>query len=174
MSNISMNVTDTRIAAVYASHDALLQAKAVIMRKLGLHERKVKVIPPNQNDVSAELEGKASKVKSEIWTLHVIWGLLGFMAGMVLALYLTTDGPQWARENVIYTYIALVSPGLFIGLFIAGFLSLKPQRDMVNQEATKGTQNNQWTLIVDTADSSVERDDVIEQLEQTEVKELTK
>jgi len=42
MSDISMNVTDTRIAAVYSSRDAVMQAKAAIIRKLGLSERKNK------------------------------------------------------------------------------------------------------------------------------------
>ena len=174
MSDISMNVTDTRIAAVYSSRDAVMQAKAVIMRKLGLSEQKVKVIAPTDTNVSEKLEGKAKKVKSEMWSLHLIWGLLGFMGGMLIAYYLTTNGPQWAQQSVGFTYLALVSPGLFIGLFIGGFLSLKPERDTVNQEAVKGKEDNNWTLVVDTQDTPFKRDDVLDEIEHTRVESISK
>jgi len=135
---------------------------------------KIKVIAPKENNVSEKLEGKASKVKSEMWSLHVICGLLGFIGGMVLAYYLTTFGPQWAQQNTGFTYLALVSPGLFIGLFIGGFLSLKPERDTVNQEVVKGNEDRNWTLIVDTENTPLERNDVLEEIEQTRVESITK
>lgn len=174
MSDISMNVTDTRIAAVYSSKDAVMQAKAVVMRKLGLSERKIKVIAPHESHVSEKLEGKASKVKSQMWSLHVTWGLLGFVIGMIVAYFLSSSGPMWAQQNVGFTYLALVSPGLFIGLFIGGFLSLKPERDTVNQEVVKGNEENHWTLVVDTDDTPIERNDVLDEIEQTRVESISK
>ncbi len=174
MTDFSLHVTDKRVAAIYLSKEQVLSASAVIRRRLGLPERKVKVISPNESKPERKLEKRSEKVGANMFNLHYFYGALGLVIGMVIAYLLVTFGPVWTQQNPVFTYIALISPGLFVGLFIAGFLSLKPEHDPINQETIEKQDEGKWTLVVDTEDTSCSRDDVVKEMETTEVVEIQK
>jgi hypothetical protein len=48
----------------------------------------------------------------------------------------------------MFTYIALISPGIFIGLFIAGLLGLRPDRNQIVQTVRHAIRNKQVALII--------------------------
>lgn len=174
MTDYSLNVSDTRVAATYDTHDRVLQAKTIIKRKLGIADKKIKVVAPNDGRTERKLEGRSEKVGNNMLNLHFFYGALGFLIGMLLAFILVESGPSWAQQNPMFTYIALVSPGLFIGLFIAGFMSLKPQHDVINQTVMESQSEAKWTLVIDTEDTSFSRDQVIGEIKQTNVVEVQK
>ncbi len=167
MSNITNNLGDSRIAAIYSSQDGVEQAKAIILRKLGLPESKVKIIRPSDEQTSRKLEGKSQPIGKKMLNLHFVYGFYGLLVGMGLAFLLVEFGPDFTTQNPFFTYIALISPGLFIGLFIAGLLSLKPQRDRLNQDVVAHKNNNDWTLVIDTTQTQYSKEDVVSEIEHT-------
>lgn len=174
MNDFTMNVTDSRVVATYSTQDKLRAACAVLKRKLSVSPSSMKVISPQTDDVGKKLEPRSEKVGSNMLNLHFIYGSVGVIIGMVAAYILATYGPQWAQQNPIFTFIALVSPGLFTGLFLAGFMSLKPERDIVNQEVVSQNNKGEWVLVVNTENESLSRDDVIEEIENTDVIDIQK
>jgi uncharacterized protein YacL len=172
MTAIINNMLDDRVAATYKTKDDINQAKIVLTRKLGIRESKVKIIAPSDNMKDAKLEGKSQKVGSNMLMSHVRNTLLGFVIGMIIAFLLVQYGPALTQNNPMFTYIALISPGIFIGMFFAGFRSLKPEHDIINQHAVKAQQENYWTLLIETKDTDISKDAICEEIEHTKCVEL--
>lgn len=174
MTDFSLHVTDKRVAAIYLSKEQVLSASAVIRRKLGLPDRKVQVISPTESKPEDKLEKRSEKVGANMFNLHYFYGTAGLLVGIIIAYLLVNFGPAWSQQNPVFTYIALISPALFVGLFLAGFLSLKPEHDPINQETIEKQSEGKWTLVVDTENTSCSRDDVVKEMENTEVLEIQK
>lgn len=172
MTAIINNTLDDRVAATYKTKDDINQAKLVLTRKLGLRESKVKIIAPNDNMEGAKLEGNSERVGNNMLMSHIRNTLLGFVIGMIIAFLLVQFGPALTQNNPIFTYIALISPSIFIGMFFAGFRSLKPEHDIINQHAVKAQQENYWTLLIETKDMDVTKDAICEEIQQTHFVEL--
>lgn len=172
MTAIINNMLDDRVAATYKTKDDINQAKLVLTRKLGLRESKVKIIAPNDNMEGAKLEGNSERVGNNMLMSHIRNTLLGFVIGMIIAFLLVQFGPALTQNNPIFTYIALISPSIFIGMFFAGFRSLKPEHDIINQHAVKAQQENYWTLLIETKDMDVTKDAICEEIQQTHCVEL--
>lgn len=174
MSDFTLNVSDTRVVATYYSKDKVKAATAVLVKKLSLSPKSLKIISPDESNVSGRLESRREKVGENMLTLHFVYGSAGLIISMLLAHLLIGFGPEWAQQNQMFTYIALVSPGLFIGLFVAGFLSLKPERDIITQEVVKQNNDGKWTLVIDTENEAISRDDIVEEVKNTNAMNIQK
>ena len=172
MTAIINNMLDDRVAATYKTKDDINQAKIVLTRKLGLRESKVKIIAPSDRMEGAKLEGESNKVGNNMLMLHIRNTFLGFVIGMVIAFLLVQFGPALTQNNPMFTYIALISPSIFIGMFFAGFRSLKPEHDIINQHAVEAQQENYWTLLVETKEIDISKDAICEEIQQTHCVEL--
>ena len=172
MTAIIKNMLDHRVAATYKTKDDIKQAKIVLTRKLGLPESKIKIIAPSDDMQGAKLEGKSKKVGNNMLMSHVRNTLLGFLIGMVIAFLLVQYGPALTQNNPMFTYIALISPSIFIGMFFAGFRSLKPEHDIINQHAVKAQQENYWTLLVESKDLDISKEAICEEIEHTHCVEV--
>lgn len=167
MSDLPINLGDNRIAVIYHSRDELERAKTIVLKKLGIAEHKIEVIEPLDHGTSEKLEGKSKPIRESIFKLHITFGVLGLIIGMGLAFLLVEFGPAFTATNSMFTYIALISPSLFIGLFIAGLFSLKPQHDQVNMSVVEHKNAKDWILLVDTTGANVTKEDVYQEVEYT-------
>jgi len=172
MSAITNNTFDERIIATYASADKAEQAKIVLRRKLGLQDKSIEIISPNDNKTGEKLEGKSKAVGSNMLRLHLKYASIGLIVGLVAAFLLVSFGPTLTQSSPVFTYIALISPGIFIGTFYAGLRSLKPEHDQVNQQAVKAKQEDYWTLLIDTHDTSVSKEALCEEIKETSCVEI--
>jgi hypothetical protein len=172
MTAIINNMLDDRVAATYETKDDIHQAKIVLTRKLGIRESRVKIIAPSDNMEGVKLEGKSKKIGTNMLMLHVRNTLLGLVMGMIIAFLLVQYGPALTQNNPMFTYIALISPSIFIGMFFAGFRSLKPEHDIINQHAVKAQQEKYWTLLIETKDMDISKDAICEEIKHTHCVEL--
>lgn len=172
MSAITNNMFDDRVIATYASVDKVKQAKIVLKRKLGLTDNKIEIIAPNNGVISQKLEGNSKAIGSNMLKLHVKYATIGLVVGMIAAFLLVKFGPALTQSNPMFTYIALISPGIFIGTFYAGLRSLKQEHDIVNQQAVKAKQEDYWTLMVDTQDTDISKEAICEEIKDTSCVEV--
>jgi len=168
MLDIVNNLGESRIAAIYNTQEDLERSKTIVFKKLGISEQNVEVISPSDAHTSEKLGGNSKAIGKSMWNLHLAFGFGGVLVGMGLAFILVEFGPAFTSQNPMFTYIALISPGLFIGLFLAGLLSLKPQHDQVNISVAEHKNEQEWTLIIDTADTKFSKQDVLAELKDTE------
>ncbi|MFC4700447.1 hypothetical protein ACFO4O_09780 [Glaciecola siphonariae] len=151
---------DSRIAGIFNSRDKAVSAKEMIVNKFELNPAAAKVIEPGSKAASHKLEGSSDKIGESMLWLHLLYGSLGLFAGLGLGWLLVNFGPNFTQLNPTFTYIAMLSPGLFIGLFLSGLLSLKPQHDAVNQAAVAAVNNKEWTLIIKLDNEHTAKSDI--------------
>lgn len=167
------NPLDDRVTASYSTHDDAKQAKAVLMRKLGLSDTSITLIEPNDTTPSRKLEGKSAPIGKKMLLLHLKYPAIGLLVGMIIAFLLVQFGPAFAQKSPMFTFIALISPGIFIGAFYAGFRSLKPEHDLVNQDVVESTEKNQWSLLIGTEQTDISKEEICEELKHTNYVNMT-
>ena len=83
-----------------------------------------------------------------LWSSHLLLGSVGLVVGLVAASLLTLFGPALTQQNPLFTYVALISPGIFIGLFIAGLIGLRPDRNQVIQTVRHAVRFGKVALVI--------------------------
>jgi hypothetical protein len=172
MSSTIWTKGDDRMAAVYSSQEKVMSAKEKLQQKLVIANDAIKIIAPNKHGLSSELEGSSSEIGKSMLKVHLIYSAMGLTIGLMLAWLLVSFGPKFTQLNPTFTYLAMLSPGLFIGLFLSGLVSLKPQHDQVNQAAVKAEENKNWTLLVDVSKTDKSKKDIAPVLESTEAERI--
>lgn len=148
MSALLRSVYDTRLAAIYPSSEEAYDAAEKLINETKLVESKVDVVAPKDFSFSEKLGGESQEIGRELIYQHVLWGVIGLGAGMVLAALLVAFGPALTQQNPIFTFVALVSPGLFTGLFISALISLRPADDVLTQKVREAALHRRWTVIL--------------------------
>jgi hypothetical protein len=163
---------DDRVIATYSSRESLSRAKLVLMTKLGLSESCLQTIKPDDQATETKLEGKPKPIGKNMLRIHLWYSAIGLLIGLLIAQLLIEFGPTIASSNPMFTYIAFISPGIFIGVFSAGFRSLKPERDVVNMHAVSAKDKNQWTLVVNSDDTDLSKTEIVEEIKHTDCTEV--
>ncbi len=169
MSSITCDVMDGRIAASYKSKTKVLCVKECLVKKLGIEKKKVKIIAPDDEKMSRKLEGPSKPLGKTMLKQHFIYGTGGLLVGMIFAYVLVNHGPEFTQASPMFTYLALISPGLFVGLFVGGLMSLQPSHDPLNQDVVENIQEDKnWTLLIDTEEVSVSKQAIIQEIKNSE------
>ena len=172
MNTSTWSAGDSRIAAIYRNQDKATKARESVRSKLKLSSSSVKILEPSKESESRKLESSSKAIGKNMFWLHFIYGGAGLAIGLMLGWVLVNYGPEFAQLNPTFTYIAMLSPGLFIGLFLSGLMSLKPHHDSVNQSAIAAANNNDWTLLIKLSEQNVAKEDVVPVLKSTGAKNI--
>lgn len=172
MTNSIWSIGDNRLAAIYATREEAVTAKNTLMDKCQLNDSLITLIEPSKDVNGAKLEGQSEKIGENMLWLHIIYGAAGLGVGLMVGWLLVNYGPEFARLNPMFTYIGMLSPGLFIGLFLSGLLSLKPQHDAVNQAVVSASRNNDWALVINIDNHHMGKGEVVPMLEKTHPKKI--
>jgi hypothetical protein len=139
---------DNRIAFAVDESMPLNQAKALVKSRTGLNDDKIEVIARDDGEVEAKIEKSPQKLGKYMLSVHLKYSLIGLIIGMMIATALVLAEVDFTHENIIFTYIAFISPGIFIGSFVAGLMSLNPARDATNMELVQRNQDEKPSLLV--------------------------
>lgn len=158
--------TDNRVAVSVTSPMPVKQAKALVNMTTGITDDAIEVISDRDTAAEAKIEEPPQFLGRTMLKIHLKYAFFGLLIGMIIAFLLTQVGPEFTKTNANFTYLALISPGMFIGVFLAGFRSLAPGRDKTNLEVMERNQNNQTTLVV-RCDDNTDKERVVRAIEQT-------
>ncbi|MBF7073424.1 hypothetical protein ISG33_08450 [Glaciecola sp. MH2013] len=167
MSVVITNAFDHRIAAVYDEREKIEEARSLLKKRFNLDEKNIKILKPNESSVSAKLEGESAAIGKQMISDHFLYAFASFVFGMLVAVLLVGFGPAMFSNNPLFTFVALISPGIFMGVFYAGMRSLKPERDTINQAALKANNENNWTLLIDVEAVNVSKQKIVDEIKQT-------
>lgn len=140
-----------KVSAVYANEQQAKSALKAIMNELSLSQQQVSLVPPNDVNYDQKIEPNDRSVGRTLITNHINFGLGGALLGLAGGIILGIYGPQYTQSSPGLTVAALVILGLFVGLLMAGLISLRPDQDAVVNETRQATQNDKWVVIIHTA-----------------------
>ncbi len=137
-----------QIAAIYDTAEEARLSADELNHDTDIGPQQIVVINPDDTHYSEKLEGSSRKIGKSMWNSHLFLGGVGLIAGLVAAFLLVTFGPALTQQNPVFTYIALVSPGIFIGLFAAGLFSLRPDRTEIIDTVRHAIKTHHYALVV--------------------------
>ena len=137
-----------QVAAIFDTTDEARIALKRVEEKTNVASHQSQLIVPSDPKLSEKLEQKSSSIANTLWTSHLALSGLGFVIGMIAAFLLTQYGPALTQQNPLFTYIALISPGTFIGMFVAGLIALRPDRNEIVLNVSDAARNGKSALII--------------------------
>ena len=137
-----------QVAAVFASKQKVQEALDVVQDRTSIDASQVEIVEAGDPKMSEKLEQNSADIGKSMWSSHLALGSTGVAVGLVVAFLLTQFGPALTQLNPLFTYIALISPGLFIGLFIAGLIGLRPDRNEVIQTVRHAVRYGKVALVI--------------------------
>lgn len=143
----------TQVAAVFDSEQEAKESAGKLTTSTAIKAGQITLVDPNDSRLSQKLEGPSKAIGKSMWHSHLALGGAGLVTGLLTAFLLTQFGPALTQQNPLFTYIALISPGLFIGLFIAGLIGLRPDRTEIINAVRHATRENRYALIVNLKES---------------------
>lgn len=138
----------TQIAAVFASETEARQAADAVTQGSDVKSAQITLVNPMDNQFNQKLEGASAPIGRSMWHSHLVLGAVGLLIGLVIAYLLVQWGPALTQSNPMFTYIALISPGLFIGLFVAGLIGLRPDRTRIVDAVKQAVRNNHYAIVI--------------------------
>lgn len=137
-----------QVAAVFDTKTNAQNAIDAVSEQTNIALSQVELVESGDPKLSEKLEKNTETIGNNLWTSHLVLGSVGLIIGLICAFLLTQYGPALTQQNPMFTYIALISPGIFIGLFIAGLLGLRPDRNQIVQTVRHAIRNKQVALII--------------------------
>lgn len=137
-----------QVAAVFASKQKVQEALDVVQDRTSIDASQVEIVEAGDPKMSEKLERNSADIGKSMWSSHLALGSAGVTVGLVVAFLLTQFGPALTQLNPLFTYIALISPGLFIGLFIAGLIGLRPDRNEIIQTVRHAVRYGKVALVI--------------------------
>ncbi len=155
-SPITGELSNHKVAAVFASSAAAKQAADDVLTELLLGEAQVQLVRPGETRTSRKLEPESQGIWRTIVVAHVRLGVVGLVLGALAFAVLYAVGPPFIVNSPIAALLVLLFFGAVAGLLLGGLVSLRPDHDRY-VEATRDAMATGRTTVVVHALTSQQR-----------------
>ena len=143
-----LSCADLRVGAAVNDKQSAERLEEALLEKNLAEQKHIKIMDPNDKNADAQLKQHREKeIGSNMLNWHLYLGSMGVVIGFLVAGALVSYGPAFTQANYL-TFIALLSLGLFLGLFASGLISLRPDKDAFNQSMTSSIAKGKWAIII--------------------------
>ncbi|HEU4773877.1 MAG TPA: hypothetical protein VFS82_05070 [Lysobacter sp.] len=154
----------SKVAAVFDSRADAEEAAARVRRELGLTDTQVQVVAPGDPRPGRKIEPDSRGIWRTAVKAHITFGLLGAVAGAVVFLVLWGMEIQAVRESPWAAGGALVFFCTVFGLFAGGFVTLRPDQDVLINTVFEAIGSGRFAVVAQPDDHR-QRDRISELLE---------
>ena len=156
-SPITGELSNSKVAAVFASESAARQAAGAVAKVLALGPAQVQVVTPVEPHPGRKLEPEERGIWNTIVVAHVRLGIVGAIAGLLAFLAMYFAGLPFVTLNALAAGLVLLFFGAVAGLMFGGLVSLRPDHDRY-VEATREAMAEGHTTVLVHAFSMEQRD----------------
>lgn len=122
-------VSNSKLAAVFATGDAARDAADALLRDAGLQPTQVKLIAPDEPDADIKLEPEGRNIWRTVGIAHVKLGIAGAVAGVALFVVMLAMGVPFVSRSPVAAGLVALFFGTVAGLLWGGFVSIRPDHD---------------------------------------------
>lgn len=140
-----------KVGAVFDSEAAAKNAVKSLVSEGAINLQNIELVEPRDRAFEEKLEPEKDGIARTLAKSHLILGAVGLLAGLLLSALLVTVGPQLAQSNPVLTFVPLTLICVFLGLLVAGLISLRPDHDLLIQRSRKAKNSDRWSVVVHTA-----------------------
>lgn len=140
-----------KVSAEYDSKQAADQAVQLLVDNAKLPRNQIFIVQPHDPNMALKLEPEIKGIARTLAKSHIVLGVGGLLFGLLLAALLVAFGPALTSSSPMFTFIALGFLFCFLGLLLAGVISLRPDHNPLIEKTRTATDTGHWTVIVHCA-----------------------
>ena len=141
-----------RVAAVYNDERSANAARQKLIDQGNISPAVISIVKPQDSNLSKKIEPESHGIAKTLVKSHGWLGLSGALIGILLATVLAFNGPEMTRSSPLLTYLVFIFFGVIFGMMLAGAISIRPDHDPLITKTVEASQENDWTVIVQTDD----------------------
>lgn len=141
-----------KVSAQYNSQESADRAVEILVNKAHIPRFQIRVVQPYDTNMARKIEPESKGVARTLAKSHTVLGIGGLVLGLVLAAVLVMIGPEMTRASPMFTFIALGFLFTFLGLLLAGAVSLRPDNDPMLEKTRTATDTGHWTVVAHCTD----------------------
>lgn len=141
-----------RVAAIYTNEVSANAARQTLINEGNISPAVISIVKPHDSNLSKKIEPESQSIAKTIVKSHGWLGLIGAIAGLLLATILSISGPEMTRSSPLFTYLVFIFFGAVFGMMLAGAISIRPDHDPLITKTIEASQENDWTVVVQTDD----------------------
>lgn len=144
--------SSTKLAATFADEDQANAAMRALIAEADLRSEQVRVLRPDDPGADKKLEPESRGIARTAIRSHARLGVLGLLAGVVLAALLIGFGVDMAESSPVLAVAFLGFLGAVAGLLLAGLITARPDHQKLIVEAKDAVRHGAWSVVVHTTD----------------------
>lgn len=141
-------VSNSKVAAVFANASAATEVAARLRSTLQLSEAQVQVITPSDPQPGRKLEPESRGIFLTIIRAHVRLAALGAVTGAVAFAVLWARGLPLIVNSAVLAACVMVAFGTVAGLMLGGLLSLRPDHDLYINKVREALADGRSAVVV--------------------------
>ncbi|HKM36209.1 MAG TPA: hypothetical protein VJY83_01050 [Thiopseudomonas sp.] len=141
-----------KVSMQYNSQESAEQAVQRLVDNAGLPRHQLRIVHPHDPDMARKIQPETKGIEKTLAKSHTVLGIGGLVLGLVVAAILVAMGPEMTRASPMFTFIALGFLFTFLGLILAGAISLRPDHDPLIEKTRTATDTGHWTVIAHCTD----------------------
>ncbi|MFA3791449.1 hypothetical protein AB6T38_10055 [Aliiglaciecola sp. SL4] len=146
--NIIQERHPSKLVGVYENETTAKKAAEKLISDAELTNDELAIVSPKDRHFASKIEPETKAVGKTLLASHLMLGLIGMVIGLLVASSLIIAGIQFAVSSPVMLTIATATLGTFMGLLVAGAISLRPDHDSVVNEARDASSYNKWSVVV--------------------------
>jgi hypothetical protein len=147
-SPITGEVSNSKLAAVFAHERDALAAVQALSAALSLGPEQVKLITPAEPHPGRKLEPESRGIWHTIVKAHVRLGIVGAIAGLLAFAGLYLIGVPFIVSSPVAAVLVLLFFGTVAGLMLGGLVSLRPDHDRYVEVTRDAMADGATTVVV--------------------------
>ena len=147
-SPITGELSNSKVAAVFANESAARQAAQGVAAALSLGAAQVQVITPAEAHPGRKLEPESRGIWRTIVVAHVKLGMAGIVVGLLAFAALYARGVPFIVNSPVAAALVMMFFGGVAGLMLGGLVSLRPDHDRYVQATRDAMAAGNTTVVV--------------------------
>jgi hypothetical protein len=153
---MEINVIDEhypgKVVGIHNEESCANKLSEKLIKEGGFLVEHISIVSPEDTDFEHKLEPDSKGIGQTVLRSHLILGFGCSVVGLIIAGVLITIGPAFATSSPVMMLSAAAILGAFIGLLIAGAISIRPDHEQPINSARHATHHHQWSVVVQTKD----------------------
>ena len=142
----------TLVAANFRNGKDAARAASALRRMMPAAE--VDIVQPGEPDLARTMEPDQRGIWRTLLRTHLVLGVTGPVVGVAVALGLVWAGWAGAVSSPWLTGLFLATIGGFVGMMVAGLLTLRPDHARVIHHVRQAVRRGQWAVVAHPADQT--------------------
>jgi hypothetical protein len=142
-----------KLAAAFDDEERAHAAVRELVAEGGLVSEQVRVVRPQDPGADRKLEPETRGIARTAVRSHLRLGIVGLLAGVVLAAVLIGLGVDMAESSPVLATAFLGFLGAVGGLLLAGLITARPDHQKLIVETKDAARHGAWSVVVHATDT---------------------